>query len=520
MNELITLAADLGRDACTWCIRTNASTCVLLLVAIATDLLLARRVSAAWRTFLYAPSLVRVLIPASVTLSLPMPGSLAAPAAPMPDFTVLLVAPSTIASSITPPSAATSPLFVACGLVYLGIAAALGVRWLNEARAIRQTVRDASPSSLGPRVLISSHAGPMVAGVLKPRIIVPKWLIDAETLPLILAHEHAHVARRDPILAALLRLLCTIAWPILPVWIASSRIRALMEQACDQRALSAHAACPQEVQLTYAQALIEVASRSTRGTWTLAFGGSLSSRILALRHARRWHATPQLLAIMSVATAMIGCAVVKPGTAQQPAAQPAIALTSEPATSEPATIQPETSHPEASKPAREDEPRTRPSTYGLSVAPVDVVQPLVMLPVDEDFLVNVRILDGDLAIESIASDGETISVLDREQLEAAINATTSARVIAWPRVAVGVSQPAEVRMTLDDVGFVFNVVVYPSPEGTVIASVSYSEGSAYQIAPHTLRTKETDATIIRIPAIDAAASRTLIITIERPRNDC
>lgn len=515
MNELITLAADLGRDACTWCIRTNASTCVLLLVAIVADLLLARRVSAAWRIFLYAPSLVRVLIPASATLSLPMPGSLAAPAAPMPDFTVLLVAPSTIASSITPPSPGTSPLFAAGAVVYLIVAAALGVRWVKEARAIRQTVHDASPSSLGPRVLISSHAGPMVVGVLKPRILVPKWLVDADTLPLILAHEHAHVARRDPFLAALLRLLCTIAWPILPVWIASARIRALMEQACDQRALSAHAACRQEVQLTYAQALIEVASRSTRGTWTLAFGGSLSSRILALRHAKRWHAMPQLLAIMSVATAMIGCAVVKPDTAQHPAEQPAMALTSEPATS-----QPQTSQPETSDPAPEATPRRRDSAYGLSVAAVDVVQPMVMLPVDEDFLVNVRIMDGDLALESIDPDGEAISVLDREQLEAALNANTSARVIAWPRVAVGVSQPAEVRMTLDDVGFVFNVVVYPSPEGTVIASVSYSEGSAYQIAPHTLRTKETDATIIRIPATDAATSRTLIITIERPKDDC
>ncbi len=520
MNEPINFAADLGRDVFTWCLRTNASACVLLLVAIAADLLFARRVSAAWRILLYVPALLRVLIPASVALSLPMPAALPAPAAPLPAFTVLLVAPSNIASSVAPPTAETSPLFAVCGVAYLFVAATLAVRWLNDARGIRRTVREASPSQFGPRVLVSSHAGPMVAGVLKPRILVPTWLAGAETLPLILAHEHAHVSRRDPALAASLRLLCTIAWPILPVWIASSRIRALMEQACDERALSAHAACRQEVQLTYAKALIDVASRSTRATWTLAFGGSLSSRILALRHARRWRAMPQLLAIMSVATVLIGCAVVKPGSprqtsrAQQPAPQTSMAITSQPDAPQPDAPQPE------SEPVGDSTPQTRGSLFGLSVAPVDVIQPMVMLPVDEDFHVSVRIIDGELAMESDEPAGESISVLDRAQLGVVLEATTSARVIAWPRLAVAVSQPAEVRMTLDDVGLVFNVVVYPSPAGMVNASVSYSEGSKYQFAPHTVRTKETDAMIIRIPATDNASSRTLVITIERPSEGC
>lgn len=521
MNDALAAIARLGHDLYNWSLATILETAILLALAVAADLLLAKRVRPAWRIALYLPIFLRLILPTSLALHVPIWVAPAHASTPVSTFVTAHASAAPVAASVEPLQSTPSMRATAFAAIYLLGAIFLAMRWFKDTRAIARTLRDAAPHPTDPLVNIANSAGPMVVGVLTPRIIIPAWLLSSNALPLILAHEHAHITRRDPALAAAMRLACMLACPIIPIWIASARVRSLMEQACDERALCANGPRQREVIMTYADALIHVARRSSRRAWTLAFGGSVAARISALRHDHQWRTAPQLLMVLSVATMLIGCAVVKPGATEHANATSPITVNTQanvPPSDQPAESEADAPHQTHSD--AESYAAFRRTTRALSVAPEDVIQPLVMLPVDEDFLVNVRILDGDLAIKSDTPDSETISILDHEQLEAALNTNTSAHVIAWPRVAVAVSQPAEVRMTMDNIGFVFNVVVYPSPEGTVIASVSYSEGTAYQIAPYTVRAKETDATVIRIPATDAASSRTLIITIERPRDDC
>jgi beta-lactamase regulating signal transducer with metallopeptidase domain len=91
------------------------------------------------------------------------------------------------------------------------------------------------------RAARSGEAGPAVAGVLRPRLVMPKDFGAIFSLPeqaAILAHEEAHLARHDArinALAALLRALCWFNPLIHP---AAGWLRADQELACDEAVMT------------------------------------------------------------------------------------------------------------------------------------------------------------------------------------------------------------------------------------------------------------------------------------------
>lgn len=93
---------------------------------------------------------------------------------------------------------------------------------------------------LGTPVLVAPDAGPAVIGLLRPRIVVPKWLLDAPASRqrLVLAHEQGHLDARDPLcLAGVLILLVAMPWNF-PLWWQVRRLRRAMEVDCDARVLA------------------------------------------------------------------------------------------------------------------------------------------------------------------------------------------------------------------------------------------------------------------------------------------
>jgi TonB family protein len=212
-----------------------AATAGLLLVAAVADKLLERRVSAARRLFLYLPVLARPLLPLAWE----------SPVGLMPPQTI--VADPEVVQGL----AATSDRTWWLALVYLLGVVALLARW--------------------------------VAGVLRPRVVLPVAL-GGEGLTLVLRHESAHVARRDPLLGAVLQIVCIVAWPLLPVWFAARRMRALMELASDERAL---AGSDGGLRRRYGELLLELADPEPRLAG-LAFGSALRARLRALAWPRRW----------------------------------------------------------------------------------------------------------------------------------------------------------------------------------------------------------------------------------------
>ena len=84
-------------------------------------------------------------------------------------------------------------------------------------------------------VLISEALGPATFGFTRPRIVLPRWLVDAESeiQRLVLCHENEHVAARDQVV-----MLLVIAAPWNPfLWLQLSRLRLAVETDCDTRVL-------------------------------------------------------------------------------------------------------------------------------------------------------------------------------------------------------------------------------------------------------------------------------------------
>ena len=117
---------------------------------------------------------------------------------------------------------------------------ALTVRWAVAAvRLARATRRKPFATVDGVRVLLTRDLGPAVAGWIRPRILVPSWLMSLprEQRSLVLLHEQEHVRAGDPLLVAGSRIFRTLA-PWNPfVWLISSRLLRAVELDCDRRVL-------------------------------------------------------------------------------------------------------------------------------------------------------------------------------------------------------------------------------------------------------------------------------------------
>src|SRR5690349_7381858 len=103
---------------------------------------------------------------------------------------------------------------------------------LRKRRWLRETVS-------GAAVFVTDDVGPAVVGLMRPRIVVPRWVTLA--LPshqaAVIAHEQSHVEARDPQLFTLaLALLVFMPWN-LPLWWQLRRLRYAIEIDCDARVL-------------------------------------------------------------------------------------------------------------------------------------------------------------------------------------------------------------------------------------------------------------------------------------------
>ena len=123
----------------------------------------------------------------------------------------------------------------AWALVSMGLALRVAVSWISA----RRLLQAAEPRTLhGESVLVTDHAGPALIGVRRPRIVLPRWALDAsDTSAWILRHEREHLCAGDTrLLAAAYGLLVLIPWnPFL--WIQQRRLRLAVECDCDARVL-------------------------------------------------------------------------------------------------------------------------------------------------------------------------------------------------------------------------------------------------------------------------------------------
>ena len=157
----------------------------------------------------------------------------------------------------------------------------------------------------GQRVRLSPTTGPMVVGLVRPEIILPRWVLDRPTQDqrTILAHEESHLAAGDPILLAATCALVAIAPWNPAAWIILARMRLAIEVDCDARVLG-RGMSP----LSYSWLLIDVAERvspkSFAATALADSSSHLRQRILAMESRRFTH--PLLRAATVAAIGLAG----------------------------------------------------------------------------------------------------------------------------------------------------------------------------------------------------------------------
>lgn len=113
------------------------------------------------------------------------------------------------------------------------------VKLVRALRVLRSLARTGEcDEGLGATVIDSAQPVCMAAGILRPRVLVSRGLLgqlDDEGQQVVLAHERAHVERRDALYATLGRGLAEFHFS----WVAAWLVRELdiaAEQACDDEA--------------------------------------------------------------------------------------------------------------------------------------------------------------------------------------------------------------------------------------------------------------------------------------------
>lgn len=318
-----------GESLVRWVLWMNLWGVLLLAGAATLDLILRRRISAAWRLALYAPLVIRLALPVSwaapvAWVEIPAPAARETSAPPTQALTrtppSAAWGPSVTNAAQDPPSAAASATtwYSIAPVIYLAGLLLLAGIWAHDLLRLRALVHQSRPlpSPAGAVPLrVHPEAGPVLVGVRRPIILIPQSLAhdaSAKTRAHVLRHELAHLARRDHWLAAFLHLVVIACWPILPLWIAAARCRALMEQAADEHALQGR---PASHRAEYARALLDVADqvRSAAGRrlavlMSPGFGRGVRARLRALSYTRRWPAAAQVALVLPLSATLLACA--------------------------------------------------------------------------------------------------------------------------------------------------------------------------------------------------------------------
>ena len=182
-----------------------------------------------------------------------------------------------------------------CGAALLLVYAL--VSFLRLRLQVREAVREPDGVWLCDRV-----DSPFILGVVRPRIYLPSD-VAASDRPLILAHERAHLRRRDHLWKPLGFLLLAVYWFNPLLWVAYVLLCRDIELACDERVLAQQGS---EIKKEYANALLRCsAPKKLIRACPVAFGETgVKSRIKSVLNYKKpafWVVVLALVASAAVA---------------------------------------------------------------------------------------------------------------------------------------------------------------------------------------------------------------------------
>ena len=147
---------------------------------------------------------------------------------------------------------------------------------------------------------------PFVFGVVQPNIYLPMHM-DEGTAAYVIAHEHAHLARRDHWWKVLGYLVLALHWFNPLVWVAYILFCRDIELACDEKVVKG---LDGAARADYSQALLSCAApKRAVAACPLAFGeGNIKTRVKSALHYKKpafWVAAAAVLAVVIVAVCFL-----------------------------------------------------------------------------------------------------------------------------------------------------------------------------------------------------------------------
>lgn len=153
-----------------------------------------------------------------------------------------------------------SIVWIIVAAIFLIISAILYVMTKSE-------LKDASP--LRDNIYVSARITvPATYGVFRPKIVIPKGY-ELRDLQYILAHESAHIHRKDNLWRILAIILASVHWFNPFAWLFLKKFLAETELACDEQVL---ADCGEDEKKAYAKALVDCVE--SRNAFVSPFGGA------------------------------------------------------------------------------------------------------------------------------------------------------------------------------------------------------------------------------------------------------
>lgn len=245
------------------------------------------------------------------------------------DFTAGVLDPNALAGStrFDRPIAIAASLSAVAAIVYL-VVVLIRLRRI----ALECALGDVD----GHRVLVSEDVGPALIGTLRPRIVVPRWVLSLSVAERrdILAHEREHASAGDPALAIGAALLVALLPWNVGVWGMFGRLRLAIEADCDARVLRSRSDVGR-----YGALLLTVYERTVGNrTPRLAFverRSHLEERIrrLARRTPRLYSASGAFAIAASVVLAIAACETTPPSKAARDSAVQRMSARSRPSVS-------------------------------------------------------------------------------------------------------------------------------------------------------------------------------------------
>lgn len=222
-----------------------------------------------------------------------------------------------ISESFSPtPGASVNPLQVItilAGWIWVIGMAAMVIYSLISCLRIRRKLREATPME-GNVYLCDRVDTPFIFGLLRPRIYLPSSTYAAD-IPYILAHEQAHLKRKDHLWKPLGFLLLTVYWFNPLLWLAYILLCRDIEAACDEKVLKDMG---EESKKPYSSALVNCSvPRKMVAACPLAFGEvNVKSRIKKVLNYKK-PAFWLLIAAVIACIVLSVCFLTNPRTANE-----------------------------------------------------------------------------------------------------------------------------------------------------------------------------------------------------------